>query len=177
MGHSRAAVRYATALLGVSTGDAQTDEIGRDLASIDATIRSSPQFSAFLRSPVVSKERKKKVFAELFPKLGKLVTAFIALLTAKGREALLPEIIEQFHLLRDARTGIVRARARSAVELSAAQKETLARRLGEATGKNVSVTYETDPSLVGGFTVQFGDTVLDASVSRQLEVLEDRLRH
>jgi F0F1-type ATP synthase delta subunit len=39
----------------------------------------------------------------------------------------------------------------------------------------VRLSVERDPSLVGGFTVQYEDTVWDASVRRQLELLRDRL--
>jgi F-type H+-transporting ATPase subunit delta len=175
MASHRAAVRYASALLGAASEQNSLDAIDRDLGQIEAVIRSSPQFGVFLRSPVVNKESKRKVFAALFPSLAKPTASFISLLTSKDREGLLPEIIEQFKRLRDAKMGIVRAKARSAVALGPDQRLQLERRLGEATGKKVSVEYATDPALIGGFTVQFGDTVLDASVRRQLELLSERL--
>jgi F0F1-type ATP synthase delta subunit len=36
-------------------------------------------------------------------------------------------------------------------------------------------SYRVNPSLVGGFTVQIGDSMLDNSIKRQLEVLKKRL--
>ena len=51
----------------------------------------------------------------------------------------------------------------------------LAGQIGRVTGKKAVLTVERDASLIGGFTVQYEDTVWDASVRRQLELMRARL--
>jgi F-type H+-transporting ATPase subunit delta len=176
MTHSRASIRYAAALLGIAVERNELDAVAGDVVSLERTISGSPDFGAFLRSPVISKERKKKALREILAgRTGGTVAAFCLLLASKARETLLPEILRQFLRLRDDRLGIIKATARSAAEFSPEQQARLSERIGAVTGKKVRLTVERDPSLIGGFTVQYEDTVWDASVRRQLELLRERL--
>jgi len=176
MSNVRAATRYATALLGVAGERRDLEAVGKDLSFLEELITKVPDFALFLKSPVVSKERKKKALTEILAgKTGETVTAFVLLLATKGREDLLPAIISQFHRLRDEKLGILNARAKSAMDFSAEQEKNLVARLEQSTGKKVRLTVGSDPALVGGFTVQYEDTVWDASVKRQLERLGELL--
>jgi F-type H+-transporting ATPase subunit delta len=176
MSHIRAATRYAAALLGVAVERNELDAVAVDVDFLERAIAGSPDFAAFLRSPVISKEKKKKALHEILSgRTGATVAAFCLLLASKDRESLLGEIVRQFHRLRDERLGILNVTARSAAEFSPAQKARLSEQIGKVTGKKVRLSVERDPSLVGGFTVQYEDTVWDASVRRQLELLRDRL--
>jgi len=60
------------------------------------------------------------------------------------------------------------------VALTPAQEEELTRALGRATGKTVRLRLSVDPAIRGGLLVRVGDTVLDASIRRQLELLKAR---
>jgi F-type H+-transporting ATPase subunit delta len=176
MTHSRASIRYAAALLGIAVERNELDAVANDVASLERTVAGSPDFASFLRSPVINKERKKKALREVLAgRTGGTVAAFCLLLASKAREALLPEILGQFLRLRDERLGIINVAARSATEFSPEQKARLGERIGAVTGKKVRLTVERDPALIGGFTVQYEDTVWDASVRRQLELLRARL--
>jgi F-type H+-transporting ATPase subunit delta len=176
MSQIRAATRYATALLGVAVERNELDAVAGDVGFLDRAIAGSPDLSAFLRSPVINKEKKKKALREILSgRTGETMLAFVLLLASKDRESLLPEILRQFHRLRDERLGILDASARSAAEFTDEQKARLGEKIGKVTGKKVRLTVERDPSLIGGFTVQYEDTVWDASVRRQLELLRIRL--
>jgi F-type H+-transporting ATPase subunit delta len=176
MAGSRASTRYAAALLGVAEERNELGEISKDTDFLAGLIAGVPEFALFLRSPVVSAERKKKAIREIIAgRTGATAGAFVMLLVAKGRESLLPEIIREFNRLKDERLGIVTVKARSAAEFTQDQRRRLGERIGAATGKKVRLEIERDESLIGGFTVQYEDTVWDASVRRQLELLRDRL--
>jgi F-type H+-transporting ATPase subunit delta len=176
MSQTRAAIRYATALLGVAVERSELDAVAIDVDFLGRSIQASPDLAVFLRSPVINKSRKAKALRELLSgRTGETVAAFVLLLASKGREPLLAEIIRQFRRLKDERLGILNVTARSAAEFSPEQKADLGAQIGKTTGKKVLLTVERDPSLIGGFTVQFEDTVWDASVRRQLELLRVRL--
>ncbi|HTS00631.1 MAG TPA: ATP synthase F1 subunit delta [Bacteroidota bacterium] len=175
MKNLRVARRYAQALMESADAAKTVDATGRDLASIAAVLAGSRELRLLAASPVVRPVRKEAVFRELFgARVGKGTMQFLALVIARQREAHLGEIAEQFALLRDAKQGVVGVDVASAVALSAPQQEELTRALGRATGKTVRLRLTVDPAIRGGLVVRVGDTVLDASVRRQLELLKAR---
>lgn len=175
MSEFRAAHRYALALIGTAGEMNVVDEVDRDLRSIDRLIRESREFGLFLRTPLIMTEKKKRVIGDLLRgTVGGLTMKFVVLLASKGREGLLPRIIEEFQHLRDERMGILPVTVRAALSFDPSQEQSLVRRLEEATKKKVRLTFVQDPSLRGGFSVQHRDTVWDASVRHQLELLRRR---
>ncbi len=175
MSNTRAAHRYALALIEAASEASSLDAVSGDLDLLGRLIASSPDFRAFLRSPIVTNEKKKQILTEILKnKINTLTLQFLLMTAAKNREGLLPEIIRQFTLLRDERLGILNVAVQSAVAMTGEQEKTLSRQLAKVTGKKIRMTSVIDKSLRGGFTVQYDDTVWDASVRRQLENL--RLR-
>jgi len=176
MKNLRVARRYAQALMEAADAAHTLDETGRDLAAIADTLRASRELRLLAASPVVRPARKESIFRELFGKrVGKGTMEFLRLVIARQREAHLAEIAEQFALLRDAKAGVIGVDVASAVALTRPQEEELTRALGRATGKTIRLRLRIDPAIRGGLLVRVGDTVLDASVRRQLELLKARL--
>ena len=173
----RVARRYAEALLD-SAGDHQCiDAVSRNLLHLRNVIRSSHDFAVFLRSPVVRREKKEMVLKELFAsRIDELTLSFLFLLTSKGREETLPQVIEEFFLLRDMREGIVRVDVRSAQELSTTHVRRLEERFMDYTKSKVRLSRSLDETLIGGVVSRIGDTVFDGSVRRQLEMIRERLK-
>ena len=172
MKRTRAARRYAVALMAVAEERNAVDRIAADLELLDSTVRVSRDLRVLIASPVVSPARKKGAFRALFAeRVSKETITFLELLVAKEREMLLPEIAEHYGRLRDEKEGIVTVDVTSAAELAPPQEQKLREKLEQYTGKKVRIRAAVDRSLKGGLRVQIGDTVLDASVRRQLELL------
>jgi F-type H+-transporting ATPase subunit delta len=175
MRESRAAHRYALALLEVAEEQKKLDDVRKDFEFIQSLMKDSREFVLFLRSPVITTMKKKHTLSEILKgRVSELVFTFVMLLATRGREGVLPEIIQQFNRLRDERLGILNVTTWSAAKFNDAQQQQLVRQLEEVTKKKVHITYELDASLKGGFLVQHEDTVWDASVRHQLEVLKKR---
>lgn len=175
MAQTRAAYRYALAILETAEEQKTLERVSKDFEEIEQLINSSRDFLLFLRSPVVNTQKKKTVFSNLFKKtLSELSFAFIMLLTTKNREGLLPLIIEQFYRLRDQRLGIENVSVRSAVKLTTEEEKKLVAHLERVTKKKVHLRHSLDKQFKGGLAVQIGDTVWDGSVAHQLEILRER---
>ncbi len=175
MTNTRAAYRYALALLGVAEETKQLEAVSNDFAMMDAVINQTREFLLFLKSPVINKEKKKRVLDDVFKdKVSTTTSLFLRLMTTKNRENILPEIIQQFNKLRDERLGILNTEVRAAVALSNEQQQAIIEQLKKRTGKNIRLKMKQDSSVIGGFMVQYEDTVVDGSVRRQLEVLAER---
>ena len=176
MSNIRAGYRYATAIIGVAAETKAIDAVQKDFQSLDALIRSSADLRAFLKSPVINAEKKKKILTEIFAKsVSELTMKFLLLLASNGREDVLPEIIRQYSRLRDERLGILDVKLEAVVPLSKAQEQEITGRLEKSSKKKVRLTTVLNPALKGGFTVQAEDRVWDASVRHELASLRERL--
>jgi F-type H+-transporting ATPase subunit delta len=175
MKNTRVARRYATALMHVAEHGKDIDAVAKDLEVVAQTATSSRDFKLLLASPVISPSRKRSIFSELFGKrFCKETMAFLNLLTTKSREGVLPEIIEQFRRLHDERAGITNVDVRTVLEFNYAQEKELKAGLERMVGGKVRLRFRVDPGIKGGIVVKVGDTVLDASVTRQLARMHER---
>ena len=96
---------------------------------------------------------------------------FIALLVKNGRTEFLRLILRTYVDLYCQAAGMAHVQLTSAVpsaDLEKRVKEELERR----TSRKVLLESEVDPSLIGGYRVEYNGIMLDASVRRQLEVLQ-----
>jgi F-type H+-transporting ATPase subunit delta len=175
MKNLRAARRYAVALMDEVKERPEFDAVASDLTLIGSMLQGSRELRLLLASPVISEQKKLRVFdALLRTRVSEATMTFIRLLISKQRGTILREIIEQFVLLRDAKLGIVQVDVQSAVGITASQQRTLQDWLDRYTRKKAQLRLAVMPELRGGLLVRIGDTVLDATVRRQLEILRDR---
>lgn len=171
----RVARRYAEAALELAEERQQGERLAGDLDLIRKVIKESRQFLAFLKSPILSKEKKRGVLTELFrSRVSSLTFDFLDLLIEKNREDVLGEIIEEFFRLRDDLLGIVTMEVRAATELTGDQRQAIEKHFEGITQKKVRIAFSIDKQLKGGCVARVGDTVYDGSIQRQLELLRER---
>jgi F-type H+-transporting ATPase subunit delta len=171
----RVARRYAEAALEAAEEQKQGERLAEDLELVGKAIRESREFLALLKSPVISKEKKRGVLTAAFKsRISALSFNFLNMILDKGRENLLGDIISEYFRLRDDQLGIVTLDVRAATELSKSQQQTIVQRFEEITRKKIRVAFSIDKQLKGGFVARIGDSVYDGSVQRQLELLRDR---
>lgn len=176
MKNLRAARRYAAGFLSAADDIGAVDDVARDCGLLTRALRDAPEFRRLVASPVITPAKKTAVFRELFERRVHAATMmFLRLLAAKGREEILPEVLEQVAALHDERRGIITVDVAAAVEPTPGQQDALRAELERTTGRTVRLRVGLDPRIRGGLVVQIGDTVLDASVRRQLELLRERL--
>ena len=156
---SRVARRYASALFEIAVRDSLVDVIASDLALVEAFVRDVPYLRAVLLQPLVSDTQKLKVLSDAF---GDRTTAttlnFLYLLVRKQRENLVDEVIAEYRKLADEKADRVSAVVQSAVPLSDDQLASITTALEARTGKNVRVSAEINPEIVGGLLVRIGGT-------------------
>ena len=172
---SRAAYRYALSVLELAEETRQVEIVAEDFSTLDEALKSSRELLMFLKSPIVKREKKKTVVKELFQsKVRPLTMNFLSLITAKGREEMLPDIIEKFVKLNEERQGILKVGVDVATPLTSEQQQHLTKHLENITKKKVRIQFNTKPEVKAGFVVRLGDTVWDASVKRQLEMMWEK---
>jgi F-type H+-transporting ATPase subunit delta len=95
MSNSRAANRYAKAILSIAEEQNNLDLISRDFEFIDEMTKEVKEFVLFLRNPIISSEKKKRILREILQsKISDTMMRFILLLVSKiGKEFFLKLLI------------------------------------------------------------------------------------
>lgn len=173
-GEGLAAKRYALAAFELAQEHGDTNAWLSAIRQI-AEFMGDPEVRRVLENSRVSQEPKQRLIDAALGDLPVLPRNLAKLLVRKNRTALAVEITSQFEDLLEAQRGVSRARAVTAVPLGSAERDALARRLREQTGKEVLLETEVDPELLGGVVVQIGDRLIDASTRARLRALRESL--
>ncbi len=170
----RLASRYAKSLLDLSIEKGQLEEVFTDMKAVKAVIEASRELAVMLKNPIINAEKKQKVVEAIFGKDSNYITkAFLDLMVKKGREPYLLDIAKAFILQYNINKDITPVKLTTAVAFDKAFTDDLIDKLQAKTGiQNPQIKVEVDESLIGGFVLQYGDTLYDASVSRKLELLD-----
>ena len=172
MAETKVSTRYANSLLDLASEKNNLGEISKDMELVYTAINSSKELKNLLESPVVKSEMKQSILSEIFQ--NKIIDDslnFIKFVVDKNREDILDSIIEKFLDLRDEKLGLVRVEVRTSFDFTDEQKEKLRKRLENILNKKAHLNFIVDKTIVGGFIAKVGDTVYDASIKHQLELL------
>ncbi len=176
MANYKVSMRYATSLIDLAVERNLMDTISGDIELIVSAMEKSPELSRALASPVIRPETKSAILDEIFKaKINTETMHFVRFLVKKGRENLLYEIALKFLELRDEKLGIVNVDIRTAFELTEQQKNDLRNKIEKMLNKTARIRIKIEPDVVGGFIAQVNDTVYDASIKHQLEILKQQL--
>jgi len=167
------ASRYAKSLLELCLEQNSLDSTLTDLETFEAALESK-ELMYLVKSPIVKSETKLSIYKEIFEgKMGKLSNSFFELLFKKGREAHIQVIIEEFRSQVNAHRGISSVTLTSASPIGDEVLAKIKQGLAESSETLAEIKVETviDPSLIGGFKLNIGDKLYDASVAHKLERL------
>lgn len=171
---SKAARRYASALLELAREKEAVERTLEDVLLIKNTIDGSRELLLFLRSPIVKPDQKVNALEAIFAdQVSELVHRFITLIAKKNRENLIDQIAAAFIEKYNQYAGIIEAEVFSAKELNKKQLQDITASLEEFTNKKVNITTRIQENLKGGVAVKINDTVIDGTIKHKLEQLED----
>ncbi|HKI78925.1 MAG TPA: ATP synthase F1 subunit delta [Ignavibacteriaceae bacterium] len=177
MTESKVSTRYANSLLESSLEKRNIETISKDMDLVYSAIKGNSELARALASPIVKPGVKSSILEEIFKsKVSKETMEFLNFIVEKGREDLLASIVQKFLELMDKHNGIVNVNVRSAVELAKDQREKLKQNFEKILNKKVRLNFIIDQDVVGGFVAKVGDTVYDASLKHQLEILKKRFQ-
>ena len=169
---TRIANRYASALMNQAKADGTLETVSKDFQVIMNAVNASDEFVALLNSPVIRHNAKVSIFKEMFSSsISQLMMNFLILLAEKHRESIIPDIFSSFTDLYNHEKKLIPVQFTSAVEIDEALRNKLIDSISKKTGKSVLPTFSIDSSLKGGITIRIADTMIDASLRHQLDIL------
>jgi F-type H+-transporting ATPase subunit delta len=169
----RIAVRYAKALHDLALEQGKLERILTDVQYFNVLMKDR-DFLLFVKSPVIQHQRKSELITSLLKdKFDPLTMAFLRIFFVKGREKLMGDVAREFVTMYKKHHGISTVKLTTAVPLSAGVIDALKDKLQQqgVTGTQIELESTVDANMIGGFILEVGDLVYDASLAHKLENL------
>ncbi len=174
MNNPRLAGRYAKSLLDLAIEQDQLETVYADMKWLHRVCKSNRDFVVVLKSPIIKPTTKEKIIGAVTDsRVCKLTTAFIQLLVKKAREINLPEIITAFIDQYNKLKNIHKIKITSAEPISEEMKTAIMANVHAASaGETFEIETVVDTELIGGFLLESGGTLVDASILRDLKDIQ-----
>lgn len=170
MPNPRLASRYAKSIIDLSLEQGLLEKVYNDMLLLQSIIKGSREFVGVLRSPIISADKKNKIIEAIVAnKISPLTAAFIKLLVSKGREESLPEITTSFISQYKTYKNIQIVKLTTAAPVSEEVKNAIIGQVKKSGAyENIELETSVNENLIGGFTLQVGDKLVDASIANNL---------
>ncbi|HNS55944.1 MAG TPA: ATP synthase F1 subunit delta [Smithellaceae bacterium] len=169
--------RYANAFFGIAAEEKKLENYYDELLSFSSIISQDKALREFLANPVFEQAVKKNVVEKIIGKLqlSPMTINFLKLLVDKKRIEALPDITTCYRQMMDEALKRVRVNVKTAFPLSDEMQSYIRASLEKLTGRQVEMTVEKDPALLGGIVIGVGDTLYDGSIKNQLNNMRNLL--
>lgn len=170
----RLAGRYAKSLIDLAMERDQMEAVYADMTLLQSIFKQSKEFLSLVRSPIITADKKNAVVeAVTAGRVTALTTAFNKLLVQKGRESILPEIInayiEQYNRIKD----IHKVKLTTAQPISEDLKAAILKKIKADTSlEHIELETVVKDELIGGFVLEFDNKLVDASIIRDLKDIQ-----
>ena len=175
MASTRAAIRYATAILDLSDSKGVTEIVNNDMKSIASTIKGNAELNTFIQNPTIKVEVKEKTLLEVFATVDNVTKGLIHLLFENKRFGILDVIATEYSRLFDIKNNVEVAKVTTAVAMDAALEAKVLAKIATLSDKKITIENIVDPAIIGGFILRIGDQQYNASVANRLQVLKREL--
>ena len=169
---SRAAIRYAKAILETALSSGKENQVNDDMKSIINAVNSSADLKDFLASPIITSEVKMNVLSEIFGSVQADTKSLFRLLQENKRFEILEAIATQFNAQFDEMDGVEVAKVTTAFPITAELEAKILAKAKAISTKKITIQNTVDPSIIGGFILRIGDKQYNASVSNRLQELK-----
>ena len=168
---------YAEGLLKIVEAEGDLERVEDELFRFGKLLEENHDLKQALSDSSVERAQRIKIVDELLAgKVSPHTVGLITFVVTQDRARQLPQILEELSAMASERRQAVLAEVRSAVPLDEAQRAELASALSKATGKTVELKVLIDPTVLGGVYAKVGDTVIDGTVRRRLELLKEQVK-
>lgn len=166
---------YAEAVYKLAEEKSAMDDWSELLAFYAAVMRD-PAMSGISMNPQLTQDQLESLMLDIGEgRLSDDGANFIRLLVDNGRLDVLPEIAEVFENLKKQNEGTLEVEVLSAFPVTEEQTQELAKVLQERLGRDVIISSQEDPEIIGGVRIRAGDVVIDGTVQGQLQQLAKEL--
>jgi F-type H+-transporting ATPase subunit delta len=175
MSGTRAAIRYAKAILEIADSKGVASKVSADMTLIAATLSGNAELTHFIQNPLIKTDIKKNVVLEVFANVNEVTQSLFHLLLENKRFEILEAIAVEYNKLFDIMNGVEIAKVTTAFPMDAALETKVLAKIATFSNKKVTIENTIDASIIGGFILRIGDKQYNASVANRLQVLKREL--
>lgn len=164
-------------MLDLAKENGVVEEVRHDMLQFEEAL-SSAEFRNLLKSPIIKGDVKDRIVRRIFTGSWQPITLkFFEVVIRKDREDILDQMAETFFDQYNEYKGITVVKVISAQPLQPEVLKNIENKLLKSgkTRPNIVMNTETDPSLIGGFILEYNNNRYDASVKRKLSSLKKNL--
>ena len=169
---SRAAIRYAKAILETAVSSGKANQVNEDMKSIIAAVDSSADLKDFLASPIITSDLKMNALTEVYSSVQADTKSLFRLLQENKRFEILVAIATQFNVQFDEMNGVEVAKVTTAFPITPDLEAKILAKAATISTKKLTIQNTVDASIIGGFILRIGDKQYNASVSNRLQELK-----
>ena len=166
---------YARALFEAATEGGQLERVHDELGQFADALDEDRNLQVFLFSPYFSSEEKKDGVRRIVSDADERFLNFLELLAERHRMPALFRIRRLVDSLWAEENKLLPVTVTSATELDEGLVEEIGARIQEQTGRQVELSANVDPDVLGGLMVRVGNMVLDATIRNRLEKLRKQV--
>ena len=175
MAGTRAAIRYAKAILDTADSKGVAKEVSNDMILIASTLKSNEELVTFIQNPTTKVDIKESALLEVFAQTNGVTKSLFHLLFENKRFEILGAIASEYNKLFDEMNNVEVAKVTTATELTPELEAKSLAKIKEFSNKTITIESVVDPSIIGGFILRIGDKQYNASVANRLQVLKREL--
>ncbi|RZJ68992.1 MAG: ATP synthase F1 subunit delta [Flavobacterium sp.] len=172
---SRAAIRYAKAILEMAQASGTAQQVNEDMALVASTIKANRELEDFINSPTTKGQAKEAALKEIFAGSQNITLGLFQLLLENKRFEILPQVAAQYTAQYDVMNGVEVATVTTAFPLTEDLEAKVLSKIKEFSDKQIVIENVVDPSIIGGFIIRIGDKQFNASVANTLSTLKREL--
>ena len=176
MGLEPSSKRYAKALISYGVDNDTLDILFSEFSSLIQTLEDSKDLVSFIHNPTISKDIKQKVLDELISDNLPNTSIVINLLSQNNRLDMLLDVCKGFIKQYNVHKDIVEVIVTTPIEISEDIENSIQAYLNSIENGKIKLVKKRDESLIAGFTIDYNNTRLDASVKRRLEKMKKQLK-
>ena len=169
--------RYSLALYELANESNSLPKIEENSHALLKLISSSKDFNNLIKDPTVTRENLNQVIEKITDnfRLEGLFKNFLSFLISKRRFFYVQQILKNFNEICSEKRGELKAEIKSAKNLTQDEINKITQELSNNFKSEIKLNYTHDQSLIGGLVVQIGSTMIDTSIKKKLQQLENRM--
>ena len=161
------AKRYAQAAFQIAQERNEIDQWAEELQAALAVVEDTT-FRTYLKLPKVRITDKLKAIQDALGNVNPLVRNVVGLLASRNAIELYPRVVAEYQRFVDGHRNRERAVVVTAVPLDSQQEERLRQQLSKLLDKEVILSTQVEPQILGGLVARLGDRIVDGSTQGRL---------
>ena len=169
--------RYSLALYELASESDSLQKIEENSHALLKLISNSKDFNNLIKDPTVTRDSLNQVIEKITDNfsLEILFKNFLSFLISKRRFFYVQKILKNFNEICSEKRGELKAEIKSAKNLTQDEINKITQELSNNFKSEIKLNYTHDQSLIGGLVVQIGSTMIDTSIKKKLQQIENRM--